>query len=121
MQPRLKTGIWVQALIRRCMGEAVPAVVARRGFEDAGAVLLKINGLQGQCYVLAAGTDLDGKRVWRCATGPGLVAESEADGYIAREVQRDPDLWVIEIEDRALRHFLEDPVIGLMREDESPA
>jgi hypothetical protein len=117
VEPRLKTGFWVQALIRRCAVQAVPAVVVRHGFEDAGAVLLKINGLQGQCYVLSAGSDLEGDRVWRRATGPGLVAEAEADGYIAREAKRDPDLWVIEIEDRALRHFLDDPVIG----DESPA
>lgn len=117
MQPRLKTGFWVQALIRRCAGEAVPAVVVRKGFEDAGAVLLKINGLRGECYVLSAGSDLDGNRVWRRATGPGLVPEAEADGYIAREAKRDPDLWVIEIEDRALRHFLDDPVI----DDELPA
>lgn len=111
MQPRLKTGFWVQALIRRCSTEAVPAVVVRRGFEDAGAVLLKINGLQGQGYVLAAGSDLDGNRVWRRATGAAPVTEAEADDYIAREARRDPDLWVIEIEDRKLRHFLDEPVI----------
>ena len=100
MQPRLKTGIWVQALIRRCTVEAVPAVVVRKGFEDAGAVLLKINGLEGHCYILAAGSDLDGNRIWRRATGPGLVAETAADDYIARAVSRDPDLWVVEIETR---------------------
>lgn len=44
---RLKSEIWVKAYIRRCAGEGVPAVVVRRGDEDAGVIFLKVSRLDG--------------------------------------------------------------------------
>jgi hypothetical protein len=60
--------------------------------------------------VLSPSNGGDGTRIWLRATGAAPVAEADADGYIARQVKRDPDLWVIEIEDRHGRHCLDDPV-----------
>ena len=37
------------------------------------------------------------------------VKQLEDDGYIARQVARDPDLWVIEVEDRQGRTLLGEP------------
>jgi hypothetical protein len=36
-------------------------------------------------------------------------SEAEVDAVLARARGRDPDLWVIEIEDRAGRTLLDDP------------
>jgi hypothetical protein len=98
MEARLKTGLWVGALIRRCDIAAVAVSVAARGDADSGAVLLKFFDRQMGCSVLAQARGPDGELVWMRATGPVPVGEAEADSYISRQRRRDPDLWVVEIE-----------------------
>lgn len=107
---RLTAEFWIKAHIRRCGVENVPAVVARRGDETAGQVILKLNGFASGCEVLVAGSDMDGNRLWRRATGPEPVSEADADAYIARQIAYDSDAWVLEIEDPARRHFLSEAV-----------
>lgn len=110
MEPRLKSGIWVSALIRRCGAEAVPAVVVRKGDETAGNIFVKVNRLDGLADVFSAARRGDGSKVWMHALGDGPVPEADADAYLARQVKFDPDIWVIEIEDRAGRHFIGEEV-----------
>ena len=98
MEPRLKTGLWVKTLIRRCDLAAVAAVVVSRGDGDSGAVLIKLNGRDDGCSVLAQARGPDGELLWMRATGAAAVAEADADAYISRQRRRDPDLWVVEIE-----------------------
>jgi GMP synthase (glutamine-hydrolysing) len=98
MEARLKSGIWVKALIRRCDLAAIAVAVAARGDEDAGAMLLKFNGRDAGCFVLAQARGRDGELLWMRATGPAPVTEADADTYIERQRRRDPDLWVVEIE-----------------------
>lgn len=107
---RLTAEFWVKAHIRRCAVENVPAVVVRRGDDTAGQVLLKLNGFANGCEVLVAGSSMDGSRVWRRATGTEPVSEADADAYIARQLDYDPDIWVLEIEDPQRRHFLSESV-----------
>jgi len=98
MEARLKTGLWIRALIRRCDLAAIGVAVVARGDGDAGAVLLKLNARDDGCSVLAQARGPDGELIWMRATGPAPVPEADADAYIARQRRRDPDLWVIEIE-----------------------
>lgn len=101
MEARLKSGIWIKALIRRCDLAAIPIAVVTRGDRDAGAILLKLNGGVAEgCSVLTQARGQDGELLWMRATGPVPVAEADADAYIARQRQRDPDIWVVEIEHR---------------------
>jgi hypothetical protein len=108
--PRLGAQLWVEAHIRRCWSNDVPAMLVRRGHDMAGVVLLKINRIDDGCTVLAPATDLDGNRTWFHASGEPWIPEADVDVYIARRLESDPDLWVIEIEDREGRHFLDEPV-----------
>ena len=100
MEPRLKTRMQVMAAVRLGTVRAIPITVARRGDEDAGTILIKLNRLDLGFTVLAQTRLPQGDLAWLRATGEAPVDEATADAYIARQVQRDPDLWVIEIEDR---------------------
>ncbi len=108
--PRVTSDLWVHAHLRVCAVNNVPAVVVRRGDATAGGILLKVNGLDGRASLLTPSAGLDGERLWVRVTGPDPVPEADADQRVAKAVQRDPDLWVIEMEDRQGRHFLTEPV-----------
>jgi len=100
LEARLKTRLVVQAAVRLGNLRSIPVTVTRRGDGDAGTILVKLNRLDLGCVVLAQTRGQQGELAWIRATGEGLVDEQTADAYIARQVQRDPDLWVVEIEDR---------------------
>lgn len=105
----LSTDIWVGALIRRAEIGGAFAVVARKGDPRAGAVLVKIlNRGDGTARLLAEATRGDGDRVWMEPAASRV--EGELDRYIERAIRIDPDVWVVEIEDREGRHFLVEPV-----------
>lgn len=110
-EPRFATEFWVKAHIRLLSSENIPAVLVRRGSDVAGQVLIKLNTLcpreQEGCMVFVQGFDVEGNRVWRPGTGNTFVRENQADKYIQRTIKFDPDVWVLEVEDRKGRHMLE--------------
>ena len=111
MQPRLKAELWVKAHVRQCYARDLPAYVVRRGDADRGGVVLKITDADGLCRVYQPTIDFDGARRWRCLTGDAPVPEAEADAAIAGELRIDPDLWVVEVEDRLGHHELDAPLL----------
>lgn len=106
IEPRLKTTIWVAALIRRAQLSGASAFVARKGEPDSGAVIVKIALLNGTARVWSSSYGRDGGRRWVRATGAEVVPDADAEAYVTRARARDSDLWVIEIEDREGRDFL---------------
>lgn len=112
---RVKSGLWVSAYLRRLGAIPVTAMVLKRGDADAGAIFIKVNRLNGHALMLhpalsTGAGDADGppERRWVLAFGADTKPESEADAYLARQREFDADLWVIEVEDREGRHFLDD-------------
>lgn len=110
---RLKSGIWVSAYLRRCNIEGAYAVVRRHGADDAGVVFIKINRLDGTGMLYAPAPQAEiaeshpEDRYFSMVLGstePALEADIEA--RLVREIRFDPDMWILEIEDRAGRHFL---------------
>ena len=110
MALRLKSDVWVQALVLRCRAEAVHALVAQRGDKFSGAILVRVNRLDGTADVYQAARNGLGEQIWIKGTGETPVDEAKADKFVERQMGFDPDVWVVEIDDRQGRHFLQEPV-----------
>ncbi|HSD92849.1 MAG TPA: DUF1491 family protein [Methyloceanibacter sp.] len=112
---RLKSEIWVKAYLRRCQVENVPAVIVRRGDNAAGAIFICVDRLDGTVDLYGpapagfSGSEIE--RRWVSCLGPEPVAQTEANRYLVRQREFDPDLWIIEIEDKSGRHFLGDAAV----------
>ena len=110
---RLKSGIWVAAYLRRCQIEGTAAVLRRRGAEEAGAIFIKVSRLDGTAdlYGPAPQSTFDearpSERAFSSAVKNSPVPESDIESYLMRQLRFDPDLWIVEVEDRAGRHFLD--------------
>ncbi|WP_295311559.1 DUF1491 family protein [Roseobacter sp.] len=104
---RLTARFWVDAYLMRLRGADVPAFVVAHGDDTGGAVLVKLNTLDGQARLFQRSFDLmSGDRVWAVLSeGP----EADVDEAVTRQRGFDPDLWVIEVEDRQGRHMLDEP------------
>lgn len=103
---RLTAAFWVHAYLARLRLRDIPAFVTAHGDDTAGAVLVKLNTLDGQARAFQRSFDLmSGERHW-VVLAEGV--EQEVDAAITRQRGFDPDLWVIEVEDRDGRHLLDE-------------
>ena len=103
---QLKTYIWVDALRIRAQGEGAFVYIARKGDRDAGVALLKVAAMDGSAvlYVPERNLEISGEidakaseHVWRASD---RLPEREIDALIQRRAQYDPDIWIIEVEDK---------------------
>ena len=107
----LSTDVWVAALIRRAELAGANAVVVKRGDNRAGSVIVKAfdtSARRARLYREAFGPD--GDRLWMQPVTSD--SESDLDAYMERQRGYDPDLWIVEIEDREGRHFITERVAG---------
>ena len=111
---RLKSAIWVAAYMRRCHLEGAFAVVRRRGAEEAGAIFVKIDRLDGTAVLFGPAPQSafdearpSDRRFISYCFGDKTVPEVEIEARLKRELNFDTDLWIVEVEDRAGRHFLD--------------
>lgn len=108
--PRLTAKFWVDAYLARLRIFDIPAFVVAHGDDTGGAVLVKLSTLDGNAAVFQRAFDLtSGERAWvELTSGP----ERDVDAAVTRQRGFDPDLWVIEVEDRAGRHLLDQEGLG---------
>lgn len=105
----LSTDVWVSGLIRRAELDGAFATVVKKGDARAGTVILKAYDTSTRTAKLySTVTGPDGEPHWMQPVASEF--EHELDAYIERQRRYDPDLWVVEIEDRQGRHFLQEPV-----------
>lgn len=104
---RLTADFWVRAYLARLRLADIPAFITAKGDATAGAVLVKLATLDGRAQAYQRSFDLmTGNRAWvTLAEG----AEGDVDAAIARQRGFDPDLWVVEVEDRQGRTLLDEP------------
>ena len=107
---RLKSSIWVAAYLRRCQTAGIFGAVRRRGAEEAGAVFVKVALLDGNAmlYIPAPQTVYDDSRPIERFFMPiskEPIPETSVEERLVKEIRFDPDAWIVEIEDRAGRHF----------------
>jgi hypothetical protein len=108
--PRLKAGIFVRALIRRAEAAGASAFIVRKGAEEAGAVILTLSRLDGTALALNQARDGKGELVWARPLGD-WGEEAKMRTWLDKQVKFDPDLWIVEIEDREGRAFVDEPIV----------
>jgi hypothetical protein len=115
---RLKAEIWAMAYVRRVNGAGAMAMIVKRGDEDAGAIYIKIcpsggGGWREDRTAALYGPAPSGfseaarDRQWICLH-PATALESVVEATLSRQRDFDADIWIIEVEDREGRHFLDD-------------
>jgi hypothetical protein len=110
MTPRLTADFWVRAYLARLRLANIPAYVTAHGDDTAGAVLVKLATLDGRAKAFQRQFDLQsGVREWVLLVDGD---EPSVDASISRQRSFDPDLWVIEVEDRAGRTLLDQEGLG---------
>jgi hypothetical protein len=96
---RIPTELWVTAHLRQCTAKGIPAYVVHKGAPAAGTVMVKIVRKDKTCKLFNQSRDMDGVMGWMDVFDGVAVDEKKADEYIQRSLKRDPDVWVVEIED----------------------
>lgn len=107
---RLKSAIWVSAYVRRCHVEGAYAVLRRRGAEEAGAIFVKLDRLDGTAALFGPAAQSlmaaeSGERLFECLAD--VDDPSAIEARLVKEIRFDPDVWIVEVEDRGGRHFLD--------------
>lgn len=107
---RIRTDFWVSAYLRRCGVEGVVAVLRRRGAAEAGAVMVKIDRLDGTAVLLGPTPQSEvaetGERSFAPMHREPHIEAAAVEARLKRETGFDPDLWIVEVEDREGRSFL---------------
>jgi hypothetical protein len=109
---RLRADIWVSAYIRRCAVEGAVATLRRRGAAEAGAIFVKIDRLDGRAALFSPApqselADHGVERLWSRAHKDEWIDPADVEKRLAREIAFDPDLWIVEVEDRQGRDWLD--------------
>lgn len=108
---RLRSDIWVSAFLRRCAGQAIPAVLRKRGAAEAGAIFVKIDLLDGTSLLFSPAPQSlipeDALDRMFVAAGSGAPEPSvEIEERLVREIRFDSDLWIVEAESRIAGDWL---------------
>ena len=107
---RLRSDLWVAAYLRRCGVEGAAAYLRRRGAAEAGAIFVKIDRLDGQAALFGPAPQSalgEGDRLFVQLHKEPWLDPAAIEARLKRELEFDVDLWIVEVEDRLGRNFLD--------------
>lgn len=109
---RLRSDFFVSALIRRVETAGGVAMLRRRGAAEAGAIFVKLDRLDGHTALFGPAPQSESPpegvdRLFTRLHAAEWIASMDAEARVTRELAFDPDLWLVEIEDRAGRPFID--------------
>lgn len=119
---RLSSDFVVSALVRRAQNDGAYATVARHGDDMAGAIFVLVDGLSGKVALygpappmmddgpLPDDAALTGNRLFAVRQLLPEPSRAAAEAVLANEARFDPDLWIVDIEDKHMRAFV--PVVA---------
>ncbi|MDD3182846.1 MAG: DUF1491 family protein [Alphaproteobacteria bacterium] len=110
MSDDLPTNLRISVQIRIAAKQGIPMMVVHKGDPNSGAIYLKSNRLDGTAEVFSQIRTNEGL-AWLSATEGKGMPEREADDYLAQQLDFDPDMWIIEIEDRQGRHWFPEKIL----------
>lgn len=109
---RLRSDIFVAALIRQAEARGAVAMLRRRGAAEAGAIFVKIDCLDGRAALLGPAPQTEElpqgvDRLFARLHIDEWLTPFEVEDRVRREIAFDSDLWLVEIEDRDGRPFVD--------------
>jgi hypothetical protein len=109
---RLRSDIFVSALIRRAELTGAFAALRRRGAAEAGAIFVKLDLLDGRAALFGPAPQSEDPppgvdRLFTRLHKEEWIDPASAEERLRREISFDPDLWIVEIEDREGRPFID--------------
>ena len=112
MSARLKSEIWAAAWLRRCAVAGASAVLRRRGAASAGAIFVEVDRLDGTAILYGPAPQSDygetaDDRLFARLHDAETIEASAVEERMRKEIRFDPDLWLLEVEDREGRAFLD--------------
>jgi hypothetical protein len=111
MSGRLPSGVLVSALLRRVNDAGGIGMVRARGDEQAGAILILALDRGEKPRLIERGIGPDGATML-VQSGPPSGSDAQViDDYWRKRCQRDPDLWVIELDSALAERFAAETIL----------
>lgn len=110
---RVTSELWVHAYLRRVAAAGGYAVVARKGAPEAGAIFIRVERADrlNLLFVPAPHSAYDedaSERRWSPLWQGEAKPSAQVDERLSREISFDADIWIVDVEDRDGRSFLDD-------------
>ena len=104
---RLKSDFIISTALRKANRMAISAFVHKKGDPDAGAIFLELETDKNSVQLLHRRFDFDENEIWECRNKGEPQPAYIISEQIEREITRDPDCWVISVQDKQARNIFE--------------